>query len=144
MLREPVSTRTLFTAAVPTQIQGRFQRLHYRLDGSLFLQRTTFSATNYEVRSSRNAFAAGIECERFRPHVMLLDVHLADGDGKGISEVLSESDDLQVTKIIAMSSKLTDGQVAQLRHQGFDGALRKPFTVRQVIEAIEGAQAVVY
>ena len=75
---------------------------------------------------------------------MLLDVHLADGDGKGISDVMSESDDLQVTKIIAMSSKLTDGQVAQLRHQGFDGALRKPFTVRQVIEAIEGAHAVVY
>jgi excisionase family DNA binding protein len=108
------------------------------------LQKILTEQTNYEVRSSRNAFAAGIECERFRPHVMLLDVHLAEGDGKGISEVLSESDDLQVTKIIAMSSKLTDGQVAQLRHQGFDGALRKPFTVRQVIEAIEGAQAVVY
>ncbi len=100
--------------------------------------------TNYEVRTARNAFQAGIECERFRPHVMLLDVHLADGDGKGISEVMSESDDLQVTKIIAMSSKLTDGQVAQLRHQGFDGTLRKPFTVRQVIEAIEGAHAVIY
>ncbi len=100
--------------------------------------------TNYEVRTARNAFQAGIECERFRPHVMLLDVHLADGDGKGISDVMNESDDLQVTKIIAMSSKLTDGQVAQLRHQGFDGTLRKPFTVRQVIEAIEGAHAVVY
>ncbi len=100
--------------------------------------------TNYEVRTARSAFQAGIECERFRPHVMLLDVHLADGDGKGISEVMSESDDLQVTKIIAMSSKLTDGQVAQLRHQGFDGTLRKPFTVRQVIEAIEGAHAVIY
>ncbi|MHC4383370.1 MAG: helix-turn-helix domain-containing protein [Planctomycetota bacterium] len=24
--------------------------------------------TNYEVRTSKNAFAAGIECERFRPH----------------------------------------------------------------------------
>ncbi|MHC4383371.1 MAG: response regulator [Planctomycetota bacterium] len=100
--------------------------------------------TNYEVRTSKNAFAAGIECERFRPHVMLLDIHLADGDGKGVSSVIAQSDDLQVTKIIAMSSKLTDGQVAQLRHQGFDGALRKPFTVRQVIEAIEGAHAVVY
>ena len=49
-----------------------------------------------------------------------------------------------MTKIIAMSSKLTDGQVAQLSHQGFDGALRKPFSVRQVIDAIEGAHAVVY
>jgi excisionase family DNA binding protein len=100
--------------------------------------------TSYEIRSSRNIFAAGIECERFRPHVMLLDIHLADNEGRDIVRVLQESDDHQVTKIIAMSSKLTDGQTAQLKHQGFDGALRKPFSVRQVIEAIEGASAVVY
>ena len=108
------------------------------------LQKILTEQTNYDVRSARNAFAAGIECERFRPHVMLLDIHLADAEGRGVSTVLSETDDLQVTKIIATSSKLTDGQTAQLRHQGFDGALRKPFTVRQVIEAIEGASAIVY
>ncbi len=108
------------------------------------LQKILTEQTNYEVRVARNAFAAGIECERFRPHVMLLDIHLADGEGRGISSVINQSDDLQVTKIIAMSSKLTDGQTAQLIHQGFDGALRKPFSVRQVIEAIEGASAIVY
>jgi excisionase family DNA binding protein len=100
--------------------------------------------TNYEVRIATSAFHAGIECERFRPHVMLLDVHLSDADGHEISKVVRENDDLQVTKIIAMSGKLTDGQVAQLAHQGFDGSLRKPFSVRQVIDAIEGAHAVVY
>ncbi len=108
------------------------------------LQKILTEQTNYEVRTARSAFAAGIECERFRPHVMLLDIHLADSEGREIIRVLQESDDHQVTKIIAMSSKLTDGQTAQLKHQGFDGALRKPFSVRQVIEAIEGASAVVY
>ena len=108
------------------------------------LQKILSEQTNYDVRSARNIFAAGIECERFRPHVMLLDIHLAEQEGREIVAVLQESDDLQVTKIIAMSSKLTDGQTAQLKHQGFDGALRKPFSVRQVIEAIEGAHAVVY
>ncbi len=100
--------------------------------------------TNYEVRVADNAFLAGIECERFRPHVMLLDIHLADGDGQTLCRVVRENDDLQVTKVIAMSGKLTDGQVAQLGHQGYDGTLRKPFSVRQVIDAIESAHAVVY
>jgi excisionase family DNA binding protein len=100
--------------------------------------------TSYEVRVTANAFAAGIECERFRPHVMLLDIHLGEADGMSVCRVMRETDDLQVTKLIAMSGKLTDGQVAQLTHQGFDGALRKPFTVRQVIDSIEGAHAVVY
>ena len=93
--------------------------------------------TNYDVRVSSSAFEAGIECERFRPHVMLLDLHLSDGEGQAVAKVLRENDDLQVTKLIAMSGKLTDGQVAQLGHQGYDGALRKPFSVRQVIDSIE-------
>ena len=100
--------------------------------------------TNYEVRVASSAFAAGVECERFRPHVVLLDIHLTDGDGRNIVKVLQGSDDLQVTKIIGMSGKLTDGQAAQLKHQGFDSALRKPFSVRQVIDAVEAAHAMVY
>jgi excisionase family DNA binding protein len=100
--------------------------------------------TNYEVRVANNAFLAGIECERFRPHVMLLDIHLADADGQTVCRAIRGNDDLQVTKVIAMSGKLTDGQVAQLTHQGYDSALRKPFSVRQVIDAVEGASAVVY
>ena len=108
------------------------------------LRKILTEQTNYDVRVADNAFAAGVECERFRPHVMLLDVHLDGGDGQSICRFISDSDDLQVTKVIAMSGKLTDGQVAQLTHQGFDRAIRKPFTVRQVIEAIEGTHAVVY
>ena len=43
-----------------------------------------------------------------------------------------------------MSGKLTDGQANQLIQNGFDGYLKKPFHVRQVIEAIEDATAIVY
>lgn len=100
--------------------------------------------TTYEMRSANSAFAAGVECERFRPHVMLLDLHLADSDGRAIAKFCHDNDDLGVTRIIGTSGKLTDGQVAQLKHQGFDSALRKPFTVRQVIDAIEAAHAMVY
>ena len=108
------------------------------------LQKILTEQTSYDVRSAGSAFGAGIECERFRPHVMLLNIHLADGDGRSICSLLTKSDDLEVTRIIAMSDKLTDGQAAQLTHQGFDSTLRKPFSVRQVIDAIEGASAVVY
>lgn len=100
--------------------------------------------TNYEVRTCSSGFSAGVEAERFRPHVMLLDLHLADCDGRMIAKFCRENDDLGVTKIIGTSGKLTDGQAAQMRHQGFDSALRKPFTVRQVIDAIEAAHAMVY
>ena len=94
--------------------------------------------TKYEVKAAVNGFAAGIECERFRPHVLVLDIHLVE-NARDVIDVLRESDELQVTRVIATSGKLTDGQVAQLTQQGFSAAIRKPFTVRQVIEAIEKA-----
>ena len=48
-----------------------------------------------------------------------------------------------MTKIIGMSSRLTEGQINQLVGKGYDAVLRKPFTVRQVVETIEHAHAFV-
>jgi excisionase family DNA binding protein len=102
--------------------------------------------TNYEVRTANTGFAAGMEAERFKPHVMLMDIHLGDstngtgsGEAKQVAEMIRKSENLQFTRIIAMSSKLTDGQVHGLRAQGFDSFLKKPFQVRQVVESIEAA-----
>lgn len=108
------------------------------------LKKILAEQTSYEVRTATTVFEAGVEAERFRPHVMLFDIHIAGTEGERLTKTLQRFDDLQVTKVIAMTGKLTDGQAAQLVHQGFEGALRKPFSVRQVIEAIENAHAVVY
>ena len=107
------------------------------------LRRVLAEQTNYDVHVASTAFAAGVECERFRPHVMLLDVHLTEGDGANLCTMVRSSEDLQITRIIGMSGKITDGQATQLLSKGFDSILRKPFSVRQVIESIEGVHAVV-
>jgi excisionase family DNA binding protein len=99
--------------------------------------------TKYQVRTCASAFEAGVECERFRPHVMLMDLHLTDADSKRICDVMRGDDDLLLTRVIGMSAKLTEGQAAQLLGGGFHGVLRKPFTVRQVIDSIEAANSLV-
>lgn len=111
------------------------------------LKKALTEQASYEVRTAINGFEAGLECERFKPHVMLLDIHLGDGLSNGggadaarkVADLVRASDDLQMTRIIAMSGKLTDGQAAGLRSQGFDNFLKKPFAVRQVVQAIEQA-----
>jgi excisionase family DNA binding protein len=108
------------------------------------LQKVLTEQANYEVRTAHSGFAAGIECEKYRPHVMLVDMHLGDVKGEEVARLVRENADLQLTKVIAMSGKLTDGQAQQLLQQGFDGYLKKPFHVRQVIEAVEDATAMVY
>ena len=108
------------------------------------LQKVLCEQANYEVRTAHTGFEAGIECKEFRPHVMLLDMHLADVRGERVLKLVRDNPDLELSKIIAMSSKLTDGQAQNLIQNGFDGYLKRPFHVRQVIEAIEEATAIVY
>lgn len=106
------------------------------------LHKVLTEQTNYEVRVCATAFEAGMECERFKPHVVLLDIHLGDngnGDARGVARFIRSSDALQMTRVVAMSGKITDGQAMGLRQQGFDNFLKKPFQVRQVVEAIEQA-----
>lgn len=91
----------------------------------------------FEVKTAGGTFQAGIECERFRPHVMILDVHLEDGAGLQLCAGIRANDELQLTRIIGVSGRVTDGQAQQLLSQGFDAILRKPFTVRQVVETID-------
>lgn len=108
------------------------------------LKKLLTEQAGYEVRTAANGFEAGIECERFRPHVMLLDLHLGDGDVSTVARFVRTNDELTMTRIIAMSGKLTDGQASTLRSEGFDGFLKKPFQVRQVVECIEKANAVIH
>ncbi len=108
------------------------------------LEKVLSEQANYEVKTAHGGFAAGVDCEKFRPHVLLLDMHLGDVDGEEVLRQVRASGDLQMTKVIAMSGKLTDGQAQHLLQKGFDGYLKKPFHVRQVIEVIEEAASVVY
>jgi excisionase family DNA binding protein len=108
------------------------------------LEKVLNEEANYEIGTGMSGFAAGIACEKLRPHVMLLDVHLTDVDSVELVRTIKNTPDLQLTQVIAMSGKLTDGQAQQLLGKGFDGYLKKPFNIRQVIEQIEDAVAVVY
>ncbi len=108
------------------------------------LQKVLSEQANYEVHTSHNGFSAGIECEKFKPNVILLDMHLPDVHGEDVLKIVRDNPDLAASKVIAMSGKLTDGQAQGLLTRGFDSYLKKPFHVRQVIEAIEEVSANTY
>jgi excisionase family DNA binding protein len=108
------------------------------------LEKILEDEAKYEVEVAKGGFAAGIAAEKYRPHVILLDMHLRDIDGRELARHVKASPDLQLTKVIAMSGKMSEEELKALSNSGFDGYLKKPFHVRQVIEAIEDAMAVVY
>lgn len=108
------------------------------------LEQVLEGEAKYEVEVAQSGFSAGLIAERFRPHVILLDMHLTDIDGRELQKQVRNNPDLQLTKVIAMSGKMTDADFHGLLTQGFDGHLRKPFNIRHVIEVVEDAMAVVY
>lgn len=101
------------------------------------LKRVLGEQTEYEIATATGNFEAGLLCERIRPHVVLINLHMDGASGANIASLIRESDSTQLTRVIGMSGKLTDGQMHALRGSGFDGFLKKPFQVRQVINAIE-------
>ncbi len=108
------------------------------------LEKILEDEAKYEVEVAKNGFGAGVTAERFRPHVILTEMHLPDVDARELCKLVKSNPDLQLTKVIAMSGKMSDDEMKGLTGNGFDGMLKKPFHVRQVIEAIEDAVAVVY
>jgi len=108
------------------------------------LEKILEDEAKYDVEVARSGFDAGVIAEKFRPHVILLDLHLKGIDAPLVAKHVKSNPDLQLTKVIAMSGTMTEEATKGLTPQGFDGFLRKPFHVRQVIEAIEDATAVVY
>src|SRR5213079_1720911 len=99
------------------------------------LEKIPEGEAKYEVEVAKGGFAAGVTADKFRPHVILIDMHLRDIDGREVAKAVKANPDLQLTKVIAMSGKMTEDELKGLLPQGFDGFLKKPFHVRQVIEA---------
>jgi excisionase family DNA binding protein len=151
--RIPVSELIKFMRAHGIPLEGlssgrtRVLIVDDQQDVTSVLQKVLSEQTNYEVRIATSAFEAGMECERFKPHVVLMDIHLGEGntsEARNVAKSVRENDNLQMTRLVAMSGKLTDGQIPGVKAMGFDSFLRKPFQVRQVVEAIEAATNLVH
>ena len=59
-------------------------------------------------------------------HLMLLDLHLPDGDGRNFSKQLKEEDGLDIP-IVAMTASAGSSVEKEAPHYRLDGVLRKPF-----------------
>ncbi len=105
------------------------------------LKEVLTTQTRFEVRTAESAFTAGIECERFRPHVVLVDESIGARELESFAAFVRNGDDLAGTRLVATGARFVEGDEVRLGRLGYDRLLRKPFTARSVVETIERTHA---
>jgi excisionase family DNA binding protein len=90
----------------------------------------------FEVKTGSNGFEAGMLARQFQPDVILLDFKLPDINGTAVCRTVRAEPELAHTKIIIISGVATREEVDELMNAGADAFVKKPFTIKQVLEKI--------
>lgn len=108
-------------------------------DLAMLLGKALEENARFEVKVVHSAFEAGAAAEVSRPHVMLIDTSLSGLSGRDGVTAIRKVTDLEGCKLIAITSRLRNGEDEELRRHGYDGVLSKPFDVSQAVRTIEAA-----
>ena len=90
----------------------------------------------FEYRSAANGYDAGLETERFRPDVILLDFMLPDIDGAIVCRRVRERDEFNRTRVLFVSAVSDDAQLSALRKAGADDFVRKPINGTDLVSRL--------
>lgn len=87
---------------------------------------------DYKVIVASTGFDAGAMVVEHNPHLIILDIHLTDMDGRMVCERVRARPETKGTRILAISGYLEDEEAEDLSQHGFDDYLKKPFTVEEL------------
>lgn len=87
---------------------------------------------DYKVIVASTGFDAGAMVVEYNPHLIILDIHLTDMDGRMVCERVRARPETKGTRILAISGYLDDDEADELSKHGFDDYLKKPFSVEDL------------
>jgi len=91
----------------------------------------------FEVCQASTGYDAGIETERFKPHLIVLDYMLPDINGNIVCQRVRSSETMPETRILCVSGVVERDEIEMLKNAGADDFLKKPFDLREMIAKIE-------
>ena len=103
----------------------------------LALQRIFRGNPDYETDVALDGFEAGKKFARFKPHLIILDIHMPKIDGFEVcSQIRSDPINMNV-KIIVMSGIIDKEEIDRIMELGADQFLEKPFDVKKLKDHIQ-------
>jgi len=95
------------------------------------------NSSDYAVSVASTGFDAGAQVVDKNPHVVILDIHLSDMDGRMVCERVKSRDETKSTRVLAISGYIDDDEAKLLSDYGFDDYLKKPFSITELAERVE-------
>ncbi|RJR38611.1 MAG: response regulator [Desulfobacteraceae bacterium] len=81
---------------------------------------------DYEVISASDGFEAGLQIEKFKPHLVILDIMMPDIKGYEVCRRIKSGNDTRGTKIIVLSAYLDEEKFNRMKEYGADVCFSKP------------------
>jgi len=91
---------------------------------------------DWEVVIASTGFDAGAQVVEHNPHLIILDIHLSDMDGRMVCERVKGRPETRGTRILAISGFIDDDEARELTDYGFDDYLKKPFKTEELLERV--------
>lgn len=91
----------------------------------------------YTVLTASTGFDAGALVVQNNPNLVILDIHLTDMDGRAVCKRIKERIETKNTRILAISGFIDDEEARQLSSYGFDGYLKKPFGINELVDEVK-------
>ncbi len=94
-------------------------------------------AGDYKVFVASTGFDAGTQVAEHNPHLIILDIHLSDMDGRMVCERVKTRAETKSTRILAISGYIDDDEAKMLTDYGFDDYFKKPFNLADLCARVE-------
>lgn len=86
----------------------------------------------YEVGMAMNGFSAGLEIERFRPDLVVLDLMMPYMDGFGVCETVKTDPATRHIKVLVVTGFTEQGFIDRALASGADGWMAKPLRAAEL------------
>ena len=93
--------------------------------------------TDYQVHVASTGFDCGALVAEHNPHLIILDIHLSDMDGRMVCERVKSRPETRNTRILAISGYIDDDEAKMLTDYGFDDYMKKPFSLADLGDSVE-------
>jgi DNA-binding response OmpR family regulator len=91
----------------------------------------------YETRTAVNGDEALKAVNEFRPHLMLLDVMMPLRNGYELCQTVRDNPELKGVKIVMLTAKGRELEVAKGLAIGADAYVTKPFATKELLETVK-------